>query len=146
MGAAQRETDGGTPACTAYDAGGVGGVCGRPSTKRQGWLGSHKPKPRWVFVERCDEHGYPPALSWVTTWHRDPLTGLELEAGNETPAAAAGELERPRKPELPTFWSQACDHCGGRIPSRPTGRPPRFCSTRCRVAAHRAARRVEAGA
>jgi endogenous inhibitor of DNA gyrase (YacG/DUF329 family) len=31
-----------------------------------------------------------------------------------------------------------CQHCGGRLVWARTGRPARFCSTRCRVAAHRA--------
>lgn len=33
-----------------------------------------------------------------------------------------------------------CERCGESFALRPTGRTPRFCSTRCRVAAHRAAR------
>ena len=31
-----------------------------------------------------------------------------------------------------------CEHCGARLIWARTGRPRRFCSTRCRVAAHRA--------
>lgn len=37
-----------------------------------------------------------------------------------------------------------CEHCGGEMPPRPAGLPgrkPRFCSTRCRVAAWQDANR-----
>lgn len=35
---------------------------------------------------------------------------------------------------------RTCERCGGQLPAPRTGRIPRFCSTRCRVAAHRASR------
>ena len=37
-----------------------------------------------------------------------------------------------------------CAHCGGPVRDRRHGRIPRYCSTRCRVAAHRARRRAVA--
>lgn len=38
----------------------------------------------------------------------------------------------------------ACEHCGGELRRAGIGRPQRFCSTRCRVASHRARRAVPA--
>lgn len=37
-----------------------------------------------------------------------------------------------------------CEHCGEQLRRAGRGRPQRFCSTRCRVAAHRASRAVPA--
>lgn len=38
--------------------------------------------------------------------------------------------------------SDTCGNCGTRLVWARTGRPARYCSTRCRVAAHRAGRLV----
>lgn len=43
-----------------------------------------------------------------------------------------------RKPE-PTAQDVMCLKCGESTPDAPKGRPRLYCSTRCRVAAHRAA-------
>lgn len=40
------------------------------------------------------------------------------------------------------FTGPTCEHCTSPLPARGTGRPARFCSTRCRVAAHRAMKRT----
>lgn len=37
---------------------------------------------------------------------------------------------------FPAVWPTPCEQCGATIPMRP-GRQPRYCSTSCRVRAHR---------
>lgn len=44
--------------------------------------------------------------------------------------------------ELSEGTEDGCEHCGARIGGKQTGRPARFCSSRCRVAAHRETKAV----
>lgn len=57
---------------------------------------------------------------------------IELRGGIE----AAGIMRQMAK-RLVQISDDACERCGSPIERKPNGRPAKFCSSRCRLAAHR---------
>lgn len=70
---------------------------------------------------------------WIEHCARHELPGTYIFTGT---------LQNQRRDTLPLVEPAmaACEHCRTAFTPKATGRPPRFCSTRCRVAAHRAAK------
>jgi hypothetical protein len=64
------------------------------------------------------------------------LLGIATSLERQQQGASAGVLRQAAR-RLAVQNSDACEHCGEALVRQPTGRPARFCSGRCRVAAWR---------
>lgn len=119
------------------------------------------------WTEHCKRHLIP--FGSVPTFMFDECLSItaqqfvdqlhELDAFDDEPAAATPSLIGPAKTddEIAAWLDSraglngsmvyatdctSCEHCHTAFTPKATGRPPRFCSTRCRVAAHRASHKL----
>jgi predicted nucleic acid-binding Zn ribbon protein len=126
-------------------------TCNTTASRRTRWerrrielgLPEHKP------CAACGRKMYVTSPRKVRCGENDPFYEPCIEARQTTRDEAEAASERARNDRMDAATFKDCERCGEEIykDSEYMGGPvPRFCSTRCRVAAHRAKKKAECNA